>query len=62
MTAAGKHIVDDFESLPDAEKREVLANLLRISRSINYPEISDEELLAPANALFVEYDRQESNE
>jgi len=62
MTAAGKHIVDDFESLPDAEKREVLANLLRISRSIEYPEISDEELVASANAVFLEYDRQESNE
>lgn len=62
MTAAGKHIVDDFESLPDGEKREVLANLLRISRSIEYPEISDEELLASANAVFLEYDRQESNE
>ena len=62
MTAAGKHIVDDFESLPDAEKREVLANLLRISRSIEYPEISDEELVTSANAVFLEYDRQESNE
>ena len=62
MTAAGKHIVDDFESLPDGEKREVLANLLRISRSIEYPEISDEELLASANAVFLEYDGQESNE
>lgn len=26
MTAAGKHILEDFESLPDLEKREVLAN------------------------------------
>jgi hypothetical protein len=54
MTAAGKHIVDDFESLPDAEKREVLVNLLRISRSIEYSQISGE--------VFLEYDRQESNE
>jgi hypothetical protein len=62
MTAAGKHIVDHFESLPDAEKREVLAILLRISSSIQYPEISDEELLASANTVFLEYDQQESNE
>jgi hypothetical protein len=62
MTAAGKQIVDDFETLPDAEKREVLANLLRISKSIEYPEISGEELVTSANAVFLEYDWQESNE
>jgi hypothetical protein len=62
MTAAGKHIVEDFESLPDPEKREVLANLLRISRSIDYPEMPDEELVASADSLFLEYDRREAKE
>lgn len=60
MTTAGKHIVEDFQGLPDPEKREVLANLLRISRSIDYPEMSDEELLASADAVFVEYDNREA--
>jgi len=60
MTAAGKHIVEDFETLSDQEKREVLANLLRISRSIEYPETSDEELLNSADAVFLEYDKRES--
>ena len=62
MTAAGKHILEDFESLPDTEKREVLANLLRISREIEYPAIGDEELTASADAIFVEYDHREANE
>ncbi len=62
MTAAGKHILQDFESLPDTEKREVLANLLRISREIEYPAIGDEELIASADAIFLEYDRREANE
>ena len=62
MTAAGKHIVEDFAGLPDAEKREVLADLLRISRGIEYPEVSDEELVASANAVFLQYDREESDE
>jgi len=53
--------VEDFESLPDVEKREVLSNLLRISRAIDYPELSDEETLAAADAVF-EYDRAEQNE
>ncbi len=62
MTSIGKHIVKDFANLPDSEKREVLANLLRISREIEYPEVSDDELTATADALFVEYDRRESKQ
>ena len=62
MTAAGKHIVDDFAKLADTEKREVLANLLRISRDIEVPEITDDELVASADTLFLEYDRREANE
>lgn len=60
MTAAGKHIIEDFETLPDPEKREVLANLLRISRTIDYPDVSDHELVASADAVFAEYDRTEA--
>lgn len=56
MPAAGKHIVEDFEALSDPEKREVLANLLRIASQIDYPEISEEELLASADAVFRYYD------
>lgn len=60
MTAGGKHIVDDFRDLPDVEKREVLVNLLRISKDLEYPEVSDEELVASAEQIFLEYDRRES--
>lgn len=62
MTSVGKNIVDDFQGLPDPEKREVLANLLRISRNIDYPDLTDDEILASADALFLEYDRHESKE
>ena len=62
MTAAGKHIIDDCASLPDSEKRGVLGNLLRISRHIEYPEVSDNELIASADAFFLEYDRRESDQ
>lgn len=62
MTAAGKHIVEDFVSLPDAEKREVLANLLHVSRDIEYPTVADDELVAAADALFLDYDGREAKE
>ena len=62
MTAEAKHIIDDFGALPDPTKREVLTELLRISRYLDYPEASDEELLSSADEIFREYDRQESGE
>lgn len=62
MTAEAKHIIDDFGALPDATKREVLAELLRISRYLEYPEVGDDELLVNADELFLEYDRRESGE
>lgn len=60
MTAEAKHIVDDFRAMRDAAKREVLAELVRISGGIDYPPMSDDELLAAANDVFLTYDRRES--
>jgi hypothetical protein len=60
MTAEAKHLVDDFRVLPDAAKREVLAELVRIAGRIDYPAIADEELLASANDVFLSYDERES--
>lgn len=62
MTAAGKHIIDDFRTLPDEEKREVLSDLLRISRDIEVPGMPDEELVAAADEVFLSYDREEASE
>jgi hypothetical protein len=60
VTAETKHIIEDFESLPDPQKREVLAELIRISRHLDYPAVSDDELVVAADAVFLEYDRRES--
>lgn len=60
MTADAKHIVDDFQALPDAAKREVLAELVRISARIDYPAMSDEELVSAANDVFLGYDEREA--
>lgn len=59
MTADAKHIVDDFQALPDTAKREVLAELVRISGRIDYPAVSDEELISAANDVFLSYDERE---
>jgi hypothetical protein len=61
MTASGKHILEDFELLPDLEKREVLSNLLKLSRGISYPEMSDEEFVGTAESVFLAYDALEDH-
>jgi hypothetical protein len=62
VTAQAKHIIDDFGALPDQEKREVLAELFRMSRELEYPSVSDDELLVTADEIFLEYDRREATE
>jgi hypothetical protein len=59
MTAEAKHIVDDFRALPDTTKREVLAELVRISARLDFPEMSEDELLAAADDVFLAYDERE---
>jgi hypothetical protein len=43
-------------------KREVLAKLLQIASNMDHGAISDEEILASADELFVAYDREEQSE
>lgn len=62
MTAQGKHIIEEFQALPDAAKREVLAELIRTSRFIDYPPVSDDELVSAADEVFLQYDRREADE
>jgi hypothetical protein len=62
MTAEAKHLIDDFQALPDAAKREVLAELVRISRHIDYPEMSEDELVSAADEVFRGYDEREDSE
>jgi hypothetical protein len=62
VTAEAKHLIENFESLPDQEKIEVLAEIIRISRDIEYPEVADDDLRSAADRVFLEYDRQETSE
>ena len=62
MTADPKHVIEDFQSLPNAAKREVLTELVRISRHIEYPTLTDEELTSVADDIFLTYDKRETSE
>ena len=59
MTAAAKHLIEDFQALPDDTKREVLAELVRMSGRFEYPVVSDDDLLTAANEVFLAYDERE---
>jgi hypothetical protein len=61
MTTTGKNLVADFERLPDAEKQEVLADILRISAHLPYAAPAEDELVAAADAIFREYDAREAD-
>jgi predicted HAD superfamily phosphohydrolase len=62
MTAAAEHFIEDFEALPEPERREVIAKLLQIASHMDYGPISEEELLVSADEIFVALDREEQSE
>jgi hypothetical protein len=62
MTAEARHFIEDFAALPEETKREVLAEIIRMSRDLDYPSISDGELLSVADEIFTQYDRREAGE
>jgi hypothetical protein len=62
VTAEAKELVDHFRALPDNAKREVLSELVRLSGGIDFPMISDEELVTAANDVFLTYDKREASE
>lgn len=62
MTAEARHLIQEFASLSESAKREVLAELLRISRDLDYPDLTDDELTPAADAVFRMYDEREAGE
>ena len=59
MTNAAKQLFYSFEALPEDEKHEVLAQLLRRLMNTPYASPTDEELTHAADLVFQEYDRRE---
>lgn len=60
MTNAARQLIDSFEALPEGEKHEVLAQLLRRLIDTPYSTPSDQELTRVADLVFQEYDRREA--
>jgi hypothetical protein len=60
MTHPAEKIIESFDALSDAEKREVLAMLLR--KSVASDPVSDDEFLAAADQVFRDLDLREAKE
>jgi hypothetical protein len=61
MTQAAKKLLDQFEALPDNDRAEVLAELLRRAAMAPHDLPNDEDLVNAADRLFVELDRREQS-
>ena len=60
MGDAARHLLKSFEALSEADRREVLEQLLRRAAELPYAFPSDQELLQAADSAFQEYDRLEA--
>lgn len=60
MGEAARHLLKSFESLSEADRREVLEQLLRRAAELPCAFPSDDELASAADAVFQQYDRREA--
>jgi len=60
MTQAAKKFVGDFDALPEAEREQVLAELLRRAAAGPHELPTDKDLTAVADQVFSELDRREN--
>lgn len=60
MSTSVQRILDSFDQLPEAEKRELASEILRRAVKFDLPPLTDEELVLNAEELFLELDRRES--
>jgi hypothetical protein len=60
MGTPAENLIATFEQLPDAEKQEVASAILRRTLQIEFPSVSDAELVLSAEETFLELDRREA--
>ena len=54
MATIVQDLLHSFESLPEADKQDLAAEILRRSLRFDFPPLSDEELVKNADDLFLE--------
>ncbi|MGA2216655.1 MAG: hypothetical protein ABSG51_01120 [Terracidiphilus sp.] len=59
MLAAAQHVLDAFEGLPHPARQQVLDEMLRRAALEHHELPDDNELVAAADSLFLQMDRDE---
>ena len=59
MTKAAQDFLRSFKALPPSDQHDVLVQLLREPIEASYEAPSDDQLVAAADLIFLEYDRAE---
>lgn len=59
MSVKAQQLLEQFELLPEADRREVAAEILRRVLDIVWPPISEDELILNAEGIFLELDERE---
>jgi hypothetical protein len=59
MTQAAKKLLDELDALPDTDREELVAELLRRTAFAPHDLPNDADLTAAADRLFVDLDRRE---
>ena len=62
MSVSSQELLESFDRLPEAEKREVASGIIRRSVAFDLPPLTDEELVINAEQVFLELDRRESED
>lgn len=59
MSTATQSILESFNQLPEPEKRELAAEIIRWTANLDFPPLTDKDLVATADELFLDLDRAE---
>lgn len=59
MNANAQKILSSFDLLSPAAKQEVAFEILRRTKDFNFPPLTNDDLIANAEAIFLELDQRE---
>jgi hypothetical protein len=59
MNTQTQDILSSFDALPEVAKYEVALEILRRTKELEFPPLTDDDLVANAEAVFLELDRRE---
>ncbi len=60
MTALVEELLNTFERLTDSERLDLVLEILKRTVDLDFPPLSDEDLVLNAEGLFLELDEEEA--